>query len=237
MCVVAVASHACHYALAPVVSHACSCDVLLQTTLLILLIPLQCAAGGRYLPDVWQLNLETLSWTDITTAFQKVPADPIEDEAGPSNGDASQAPATTVSSSFPASAAGVAIPHRGRALLVGGHSKDQKADPTSTLVVRVLDPARHTWGVLPCTGEVPAARGGHAAALIGDKVYVFGGEGARLRLQTGVTVLDLMTNEWSTLPLPTDARSAPEPRSSLVATSYQDRCVLAAKPQLLFSAD
>lgn len=178
---------------------------------------LRCAAGGRYLPDVWQLNLETLAWSNMTTAF-----DPT-DLAAESNGDTATAPSNTPSAPFPASAAGVAIPHRGRALLIGGHSKAQKADPASELTVRMLDPARHTWGVLPCTGEVPPARGGHAAALIGDKVYVFGGEGPRLRLQSGVSVLDLMVNEWSTLPWPADVRNAPEARSSLVATSYQDR--------------
>lgn len=62
------------------------------------------------------------------------------------------------------------------------------------------------------------------------QVYVFGGEGPRLRLQPGVSVLDLMTNEWSTLPWPSDARNAPEPRSALVATSYQDRYVYPLSP-------
>lgn len=168
--------------------------------------------------DVWQLNLETLAWNNMTTAFN--PAD----TSAESNGEATDTASTPTSTAFPASAAGVAIPHRGRALLIGGHSKAQKADPSAELTVRVLDPARHTWGVLPCTGSVPPARGGHAAALIGDKVYVFGGEGSRLRLQPGVSVLDLMTNEWSTIPWPADARRAPEPRAALVGTSYQDRC-------------
>jgi hypothetical protein len=174
----------------------------------------RCAAGGRYLSDVWQLNLETLTWTNVTGAYAITEA-AQEDAEG------------AESAAFPACAAAVAIPHRGRALLIGGHAKAQKGDPNAKLVVRVLDPARRTWGVLTCSGDVPLARGGHAAAIIGDKVYVFGGEGrARLRLQTGVKVLDLITNEWSDLEWPSSPKAAPEPRSALAATAYQDRCVL-----------
>lgn len=120
-----------------------------------------CAAGGRYLSDVWQLNLETLTWTDVTTAFsQEANGTDTDEGAPPTNG-------ATV---FPACAAAVALPHRGRALLLGGHTKAQKNNPSAPLVVRMLDPARQTWGVLPCSGAVPAARGSHVAAIIGDKV-------------------------------------------------------------------
>lgn len=109
---------------------------------------------------MWQLNLETLTWTDVTTAF-------AQEANGSAPEDASDSAAAAV---FPACAAAVALPHRGRALLIGGHTKAQKGNPSAPLVVRVLDPARHTWGVLPCSGAVPAARGSHVAAVIGDKV-------------------------------------------------------------------
>eukprot|EP00892_Ulva_mutabilis_P007657 jgi/Ulvmu1/5263/UM022_0057.1 len=169
--------------------------------------------GGRYLSDVWQLNLETLAWTNVTTAYsQESNGSAPEEDAG-----SSWVPM------FPACAAAVALPHRGRALLIGGHTKAQKNNPSAPLIVRVLDPARQTWGVLPCSGAVPAARGSHVAGIIGDKAYVFGGEGARLRLQQGVKVLDLMTNEWSELELPADGKKGPEPRTALAATPYQDR--------------
>lgn len=56
------------------------------------------------------------------------------------------------------------------------------------------------------------------------QAYVFGGEGARLRLQQGLKVLDLMTNDWSELDLPADGKQGPEPRTALTATAYQDRC-------------
>lgn len=55
------------------------------------------------------------------------------------------------------------------------------------------------------------------------QAYLFGGEGARLRLQQGVKVLDLMTNEWSELVLPSDGKKGPESRTALAATAYQDR--------------
>lgn len=118
-------------------------------------------AGGRYLADVWQLNLETLTWTNVTTAFsQEANGADVEGDGPPTNGAAV----------FPACAAAVALPHRGRALLLGGHTKAQKNNPSAPLVVRMLDPARRTWGLLPCSGAVPAARGSHVAAIIGDKV-------------------------------------------------------------------
>lgn len=118
------------------------------------------AAGGRYLSDVWQLNLETLAWTNVTTAYSKAANGATAEIAADNNGTAA----------FPACAAAVALSHRGRALLIGGHTKAQKNNPSAPLVVRVLDPARQTWGVLPCSGAVPAARGSHAAGIIGDKV-------------------------------------------------------------------
>lgn len=118
------------------------------------------AAGGRYLSDVWQLNLETLTWTNVTTAYSQ--------EANGSTTD--EIPDDTVANVFPACAAAVALSHRGRALLIGGHTKAQKNNPSAPLIVRVLDPARQTWGALPCSGAVPAARGSHVAAIIGDKV-------------------------------------------------------------------
>ena len=31
------------------------------------------------------------------------------------------------------------------------------------------------WTELPCTGSVPSPRAGHAAVLVGDVMYVFGG--------------------------------------------------------------
>lgn len=162
-------------------------------------------AGGRYLSDIWELNLDTLSWSCVTESFQGVPAQP-------------DAPAPRL----PASAAMVALPHRGRILLIGGHTKAK--DVAAALAVRVLDPSRGTWSELPCDGDVPRTRGGHAACLIADKVYLVGGEDPARRLAAGVHVLDLATNTWAEFEAKGDPlQLGPSPRSALVATAYQDR--------------
>jgi hypothetical protein len=41
----------------------------------------------------------------------------------------------------------------------------------------VFDLATRTWSELTCIGFIPVPREGHAAALVGDVMYVFGGRG------------------------------------------------------------
>jgi hypothetical protein len=164
------------------------------------------AAGGRYLSDVWQLNLDALAWrdvTDCTVMGSQHDSEPLR---------------------FPATAAAVAVPYRGRILLVGGHVKENKKKPEVPLAVHMFDPARGSWSVLACGGSVPCTRGGHVACVIGDDLYLVGGEGPTRRSQDGVKVLDLTTCEWSDLELESSGKG-PSPRSALVATAYQNRCV------------
>ena len=40
-----------------------------------------------------------------------------------------------------------------------------------------FDVATRTWKEIHCIGFIPAAREGHAAALVDDVMYVFGGRG------------------------------------------------------------
>jgi Galactose oxidase, central domain len=164
------------------------------------------AAGGRYLSDVWQLNLETLTWSVVTDTYEVAehPDDPV--------------PAR-----FPASAAAVALPHRGRVLLIGGHVK--RKDPKAPLAVRVLDPARTSWSVLHCDGNVSRTRGSHVACIIGDRVFVLGGESPKRQLQAGIQVLDLQTNTWSELH-PEGDSAGPPPASGMVMSAYQRRYLM-----------
>lgn len=133
---------------------------------------------------------------------------------------------------FPATAAAAAVQHRGRVLLVGGHVKENKKNPRAPLTVRVLDPAARTWSVLGCDGDVPRTRGGHVVCVIGECLYVFGGEGPTRRLEEGVRALDLATNTWATLEIQSGVKG-PSPRSALVATAYQGRCAAAGWSQTL----
>lgn len=41
----------------------------------------------------------------------------------------------------------------------------------------MFDLATRTWTELTCIGFIPVPREGHAAALVGDVMYVFGGRG------------------------------------------------------------
>ena len=104
---------------------------------------------------MWQLNLDTLAWSNVTSSYE-----------------VSDHPDDPVPARFPATAAAVALPHRGRILLIGGHVKQK--DPKAPLAVRVLDPTRSTWSVLHCGGDVPLTRGSHVASIIGDTVFVLG---------------------------------------------------------------
>lgn len=162
---------------------------------------------------MWQLNLETLAWSEVTSSY-----DVVEHGDDP------------VPAQFPASAASVALAHRGRILLIGGHMKPKdpkakKKDPALPLAVRVLDPARSSWSVLQASGDVPRTRGSHAACIVGDRVYVLGGEGPTRRLQAGIAVLDLQSNTWSQVEIEGD-NPGPAPCSALVATAYQDRYIV-----------
>ena len=156
---------------------------------------------------MWELDLDALAWSNATSTFDVVEH---ADDAVPAR--------------FPASAAAVALAHRGRILLVGGHVKQK--DPKAPLAVRVLDPVRKQWSVLPCEGEsVPRTRGSHVACIIGDALYVLAGESPSRKPQAGLHMLDLRTSAWSQVDIEGD-ESGPPPCSSPVCTAYQDRYIL-----------
>ena len=52
--------------------------------------------------------------------------------------------------------------------------------------VWTFDPRSNTWSELECIGYIPTPREGHAAALVNDTMYIFGG-----RVQEGTDLGDL----------------------------------------------
>lgn len=90
--------------------------------------------------------------------------------------------------------------------------------------IRSLDLKTMEWGELDTTGDAPGSRGGHAATLLGNKVYIFGGEDAARRPLSDLYVLDLGTLVWEKLT--TSQNQLPTPRSAHVGTTYLDRYIL-----------
>ncbi|PNW86136.1 hypothetical protein CHLRE_02g074650v5 [Chlamydomonas reinhardtii] len=171
--------------------------------------------GGRYLSDVWALDLTSGTWSAVPLAR---PA-----EEGGSSGGAAPAPAAASGSGsgFPPTAGHSVTAWNGKLYVLGGHTKAKGA---ATMSLRVVDPAARTVTEPEASGTVPPARGGHTATLIGDKVWVFGGEDGSRRALADVFVLDLASLTWST---PEVSGKAPPPRSASCATVYQDRYLVA----------
>jgi len=136
--------------------------------------------GGRYLGDVWALDLETLEWVS---------------KSAPSGSEA-----------YPPSAGHDLVSWGGKLLSVGGITKKQ--DKSASLAIRLLDTNTMAWSLLEPTGPAPPQLGGHTATLIGSSLYIFGGEDNSRRLNNDLHILDLEAMEWSapettgTKPLP-----------------------------------
>ena len=108
--------------------------------------------------------------------------------------------------------------------------------PPCHLLACLLVPAHPAWGVVSAYLLAgPSRRAAHTpslhalplctlqATIVGDKVYVFGGEDALRRPMGELVVLDLSTREWS---VPETSGTAPSPRSAHATASYMGRYIL-----------
>jgi hypothetical protein len=78
-------------------------------------------AGGRYLGDVWILQLDTLTWVAVTGSGKAVQPPPTHTEDGNAPEDAAAAaPASRV---LPPCAGHAVVPWGNKLLVVGGHMK------------------------------------------------------------------------------------------------------------------
>ncbi|KAG2425945.1 hypothetical protein HXX76_013318 [Chlamydomonas incerta] len=170
--------------------------------------------GGRYLADVWALDLTSGTWSAVPLAR------PAE-EGGSSSGGGAPDASSNSGSAFPPTAGHSVTAWNGKLYVLGGHTKAKGA---AAMALRVVDPVARTVTEPAASGTVPPARGGHTATLIGDKVWVFGGEDGSRRALADVFVLDLASLTWSS---PEVSGKAPPPRSASCATVYQERYLVA----------
>ncbi|GIL58353.1 hypothetical protein Vafri_13410 [Volvox africanus] len=158
--------------------------------------------GGRYLADVWALDLVTGAWSPLL--LQSAGASAQED----------------ASTAFPPTAGHTATAWNGKLYVLGGHTK---AKGSTGMSLRVVDPVARTVEQPETSGQVPTSRGGHTATLLGSKLWIIGGEDSARRALSDVHVLDLETMEWSS---PQVSGKAPLGRSASCATGLLDRYII-----------
>jgi N-acetylneuraminic acid mutarotase len=90
--------------------------------------------------------------------------------------------------------AGVALD--GRLYVVGGYTSLHGGPWLGSAQVHVYDPAQRAWST---AAPMPGARGAMAAAVLGGRLYVFGGSTGVQTLGTAA-VYDPGTDRWSVLP-------------------------------------
>jgi Galactose oxidase, central domain len=57
----------------------------------------------------------------------------------------------------------------------------------------LFDISTRQWTELQCTGYIPSPREGHAAALVGDIMYIFGGRGVDGADLSDLTAINLLS--------------------------------------------
>jgi len=123
---------------------------------------------------------------------------------------------------MPPAAGHSVTPWQDQLLVLGGHTKEK--NPAADLAVRLLDPGNMTWTLLQPTGTAPCTRGGHTACLVGDLLYVYGGEDVKRRPLSDVWALDLSVMAWCKVEVGGGPKvPAPPARSGHVATVYKEK--------------
>ena len=124
---------------------------------------------------------------------------------------------------------------KGRAYLFGGKTSNKDDGSEDTLagneVHVVILPSSGVestdYKKVDATADAPSRRYGHSAAVIEDRIYVFGGcgtDGEPLGESGKVFVFDTVSNSWSHLDPPADS-PAPQPRANcaMVASEHPRR--------------
>lgn len=73
----------------------------------------------------------------------------------------------------------------------------------------VLDVGKLAWHSVVCSGQIPPARYGHSAKIVGSRMFVFGGKGKNDKVFNDMYFLDLI--EWIWVPV-SSISARPNPR-------------------------
>ncbi|KAL9056326.1 MAG: hypothetical protein Q9162_003017 [Coniocarpon cinnabarinum] len=83
-----------------------------------------------------------------------------------------------------------------------------------------FDPSTNSWTMQECIGFIPTAREGHAAALVGDVMYVFGGRTEEGRDLGDLAAFRIPTKRWYTFQ---NMGPSPSPRSGHSLTAAGEK--------------
>ncbi|KAI6660081.1 Host cell factor 2-like [Oopsacas minuta] len=89
--------------------------------------------------------------------------------------------------------------------------------------VFILDTETLSWSSPSCTGFLPTARCDHSCAVIGQKMYVFGGSASSSLLLNDLCVMDTDNLEWNLVPV---AGALPDPREYCSLTVMGDHYLI-----------
>ncbi|KAK9821109.1 hypothetical protein WJX81_006949 [Elliptochloris bilobata] len=170
--------------------------------------------GGRYLGDVWALELATLTWRPVS-GVKSAPPTP---QPPPQEGAALPPPPP---GGLPPCAGHALVAWGTQLLCLGGHTKAK--DAAAAMAVRCFDTLARAWTQLSPSAQAPTSRGSHSATLVGGRVFVFGGEDASRRPLGELHVLDPASCSWQPA---TTSGVPPSPRSAHTAVAFRDRFLL-----------
>jgi chromosome segregation ATPase len=89
--------------------------------------------------------------------------------------------------------------------------------------VWAYDPRTNSWSQLECIGYIPVAREGHAAALVGDVMYVFGGRTEEGNDLGDLAAFRITSRRWYTFQ---NMGPSPSPRSGHSMTAFGKHIVV-----------
>ncbi|KAF8274017.1 hypothetical protein EI94DRAFT_1768885 [Lactarius quietus] len=124
---------------------------------------------GEFLNDMWAFDLNSLKSRPTWESYEPAPGN---DKPPRRTGHAS-------------------VTHGDRILIFGGTDGRYHYNDTW-----MFDVTTRKWTELQCTGYIPSPREGHAAALVDDVMYVFGGRGVDGTDLSDLTAFKLSTQRW-----------------------------------------